>query len=89
MTKRYSLVWGVILIVVGTAFLANQFAPGLFSWFRWPLLLIVPGGFFVLLSLVGRNGGLLIQASSWWVWAASFWFRMPPATGTAGLTSGR
>ena len=60
MTKRYSLVWGVILIVVGTAFLASQFIPGLFSWFRWPLLLIVPGGFFVLLSLVGRNGGLLI-----------------------------
>ena len=87
--KRDNLIWGVILIAVGTAFLANQFVPGLFSWFRWPLLLIVPGGFFVLLSLVGRNGRLLIPGFVLVGLGGIFLFQDATGEWDSWLTSGR
>ena len=58
--KRDNLVWGIILIGLGVAFLLNQLFPGLFGWFEWPWILIGLGGIFVLASLIGRVGGLMV-----------------------------
>lgn len=58
--KRDSLVWGIILIVLGGAFLVNQLFPDLFGGFSWPWILLALGGIFALVSLIGRVGGLMI-----------------------------
>lgn len=58
--KRDNLVWGIILIGLGVAFLLFQFYPGLFDGFEWPWILIGLGGIFVLASLIRRVGGLMI-----------------------------
>ena len=58
--KRENVVWGLILIAIGSAFLLNQFMPGLFGGFTWPWILLGLGGIFALASLVGRVGGLMI-----------------------------
>lgn len=58
--KHSSLIWGLILIGLGVAFLLNQFIPGLFSWFEWPWILIALGGIFAVTSLVRRVGGMMI-----------------------------
>jgi hypothetical protein len=58
--KRENIVWGLILILLGAGFLVYQFNPGLFDSFRWPWILIGIGAIFVLGSLIGRVGGLMI-----------------------------
>lgn len=58
--KRNSLVWGIILILLGGAFLVNQFFPELFGGFQWPWILLALGGVFAIASLVGRTGGLMV-----------------------------
>lgn len=58
--KRDSMVWGIILIVLGAAFLVNQLFPNVFGGFSWPWILIVLGGVFTIASLVSRTGGLMI-----------------------------
>ena len=58
--KRENLVWGIILILVGGAFLLNQFFPALFGGFSWPWILVGLGVIFTLASLIGRVGGLMI-----------------------------
>ena len=58
--KRENLIWGIILIGLGVAFLLNQLFPGLFGWFEWPWILIGLGGIFALASLISRTGGLMI-----------------------------
>ncbi len=60
--KRDSLVWGIILIVLGGVFLVNQIFPDLFAGFSWPWILLGLGGIFAIASLVGRVGGLMIPA---------------------------
>lgn len=58
--KRDSIVWGVLLILLGLGFLAYQWFPGLFAGFQWPWILVLIGGVFTVASLVTRTGGLLI-----------------------------
>ena len=54
-SRRSGLVGGLILIVVGGAFLAAQFVPGLRSWFRaedsWPLIIVGVGFLMLVLAL--------------------------------------
>jgi hypothetical protein len=58
--KRESLVWGIILILLGAAFLVNQLFPDVFGGFRWPWILLALGAIFTIASLVGRVGGMMI-----------------------------
>ena len=95
--KRESVVWGLILILIGLGFLAYQMFPGIFAGFAWPWLLVALGGIFVLMSLVTRTGGTLVpgtillglgaiflyqtRTNNWESWAY-LWPAMP---GLAGL----
>jgi len=56
-TRNDSLVWGVILIVVGAIFLLEQFDIDLFDqvWRFWPVILIVWGANKLWLGLKERN----------------------------------
>lgn len=58
--KRDSLVWGIVLILLGVGFLVYQWNPGLFAGFSWPWLLLGMGAIFVVASLVTRTGGMMI-----------------------------
>jgi len=60
--KRDSLVWGLILILVGLGFLLFQVFPGLGEAFQWPWLMIGLGAIFGVASLLTRAGGLMIPA---------------------------
>lgn len=56
--KSGSLVWGVILIVVGAIFLLEQFNIDVFDqvWRFWPVILIVWGANKLWLGLKERGG---------------------------------
>ncbi|MCB8916675.1 MAG: hypothetical protein H6988_11450 [Pseudomonadales bacterium] len=60
MQKRGSIVGGLILILVGSVFLAMQVFPDLAARFdlarHWPLFFVGLGGLFLLGSLVGDRG---------------------------------
>jgi membrane protein DedA with SNARE-associated domain len=55
--KSGSLVWGIILIVVGAIFLLEQFDIDVFDqvWRFWPVILIVWGANKLWLGLKERN----------------------------------
>jgi hypothetical protein len=52
-----SLIWGIILIVVGAIFLLQQFHVDIFDqvWRLWPVILIVWGANKLYLGLKARN----------------------------------
>ncbi len=54
-SRRSGLVGGLILILVGAAFLVAQLVPGLRAWFRaadtWPLLIVGVGVLFLVLAV--------------------------------------
>ena len=56
-TRSDSLVWGIILIVVGAIFLLQQFDVDIFDqvWRFWPVILIVWGANKLWLGLKERN----------------------------------
>jgi hypothetical protein len=58
--KRDSIVWGIILILIGLGFLAFQMFPDLFAGLNWPWLLIILGVIFLVVSLITRVGGTMI-----------------------------
>ncbi len=55
--KGDSLIWGIILIVVGAIFLLQQFDVDIFEqvWRFWPLILIIWGANKLWLGLKERN----------------------------------
>ncbi len=55
--KGDSLIWGIILIVVGAIFLLQQFNIEIFDqvWRLWPVILIVWGANKLYLGLKERN----------------------------------
>lgn len=55
--KGDSLIWGIILIVVGAIFLLQQFHVDIFDqvWRFWPVILIVWGANKLYLGLKERN----------------------------------
>jgi hypothetical protein len=62
--RRSGLVGGLLLILLGGAFLAAQFIPGLGAWFNaensWPLIVIGIGVLFVALAIGLRSPPLAI-----------------------------
>lgn len=101
--KRDNLVWGIILILLGGAFLLNQLFPSLFGSFSWPWILLAIGGIFVVASLVGRIGGMMIpgvilltlggiftyqvRTDNWESWAY-VWGLLPAAAGVGMFIGG-
>lgn len=61
--KRESIGWGVLLILLGLGFLANQMFPDLFAGFAWPWLLVALGAIFVVMSLLTRSGGTMVPGT--------------------------
>lgn len=65
--NRTNLAAGLLLILVGAAFLAWQLAPSLFSWFRpelnWPLFVIGAGFFLLVIGLLADEPGMAVPAS--------------------------
>jgi hypothetical protein len=53
-----SLIWGIILIIVGLIFLLQQFDVDIFDqvWRFWPVILIIWGANKLWLGLKERNG---------------------------------
>jgi hypothetical protein len=61
--KRENLVGGLILILLGLAFLAYQLFPEFFGGFSWPWILAGIGAVLAVGSLVGGIGGMMIPAA--------------------------
>ncbi len=65
-TKRGSATGGILLILIGAAFLAWTLAPDQVSQFigpnSWPLIVVAMGALFLFVGLVSRTGGFLIPA---------------------------
>lgn len=57
--RRSSLAGGLVLILIGAAFLAVQLLPGLQIWFSWPWIII---GVAVLLLVIGLLTGVPAMA---------------------------
>lgn len=100
--KRDSIVWGVILILLGLGFLAYQLFPDVFAGFAWPWLLVALGVVFVVMSLLTRTGGTMIpgvvllglggiflyqtRTGDWASW--SYLWTLMPGLGGLGLLLG-
>lgn len=65
--NRRSLATGLILILVGAAFLVAQVAPQYFEWFdtedAWPLLIVAFGVLFLLMGILTGTPALAVPAS--------------------------
>jgi hypothetical protein len=65
--RRGNLVIGILLLLVGAWFLAQQFFPGLRQVINidieWPLFVVGVGLFFLLMSVLLRSPGLAVPAS--------------------------
>ncbi len=60
-SRRWSAIWGVVLIVLGAAFLLQNFdlvAAGAMQW--WPVLVIAAGVWLLARGFSERRGGALI-----------------------------
>ena len=60
--RRGGLIGGLLLVLLGGAFLAAQFVPAFQSWFRaeesWPLIIIGVGVVLLVLAVALRTPGL-------------------------------
>ncbi len=61
--RRSSIVSGIILILLGLLFLANEIFPELFSFWEWPVLIIGMGFVFLLWAILSGIGGLAVPAA--------------------------
>ncbi|NLG98633.1 MAG: hypothetical protein GX491_14855 [Chloroflexi bacterium] len=63
---RSNVAGGILLILLGLAFLSYQLAPGLWSWldleFSWPLIVVGVGLFFLIAALISGEAGLAVPA---------------------------
>jgi hypothetical protein len=101
--KRDSLIWGILLILLGGAFLVYQLFPDLFAGFSWPWIMLVIGAIFAIASLVSRVGGLMVpgvilltlggiflyqdSTGNWESWAY-IWALLPASAGLGMLIGG-
>ncbi len=60
--RRSSLAGGILLILLGVAFLAFQVLPGVRHWFSWPWIIIGVGVLMLLVSLLTAVPALAIPA---------------------------
>jgi hypothetical protein len=84
-SRRSSLAFGVILIVIGAFFLAFQLMPGLREWVNWenawPLIVVGVGVALFIGAIVGGESGMAVPATIvggigcllWWQNATGNW----------------
>jgi hypothetical protein len=56
---------GVLLILLGLAFLAGQLLPGMWSWindFSWPLIVVGVGIFLLIIGILANAPGMAVPA---------------------------
>ncbi len=63
MNRRAGIVGGIILILLGVVFLANEIFPQYFDFWEWPFIIIGLGGVFLLWAILSGVGGLAIPGS--------------------------
>lgn len=64
-SQRSALVGGLILILLGGLFLANQLVPGMWSWiteFSWPWIVIGVGAVLLLIGILANAPGMAVPA---------------------------
>jgi hypothetical protein len=65
--SRTNLAAGLLLILVGGAFLAIQIAPDIFAWlrpaFNWPLFVVGAGFLLLVIGLLADEPGMAVPAS--------------------------
>jgi hypothetical protein len=60
MENRHGIIWGILLILMGTFFLVVNKYPNIFGTEFWPFIVIGVGATFLLAALLTRTGGLAI-----------------------------
>ena len=63
MNRKASIVGGVILILMGILFLANEIAPQFFNFWEWPALIIGLGVLFFIWAIISGAGGLAVPGA--------------------------
>ena len=61
--RRASIAGGILLILLGSFFLAREFYPDLFAFWDWPFIIVGMGALFLLWAAIGGIGGLAVPAS--------------------------
>jgi hypothetical protein len=60
MNRKSAIVGGVILILLGLLFLANEIFPNIFNFWSWPFILIAVGLVFLFWAIFSQTGGLAV-----------------------------
>lgn len=60
MRNKSGIVGGIILILLGLYFLANEIFPNVFNFLEWPFIIVLVGLVFLLWAVIGGNAGLAI-----------------------------
>lgn len=63
MKRKSGIFTGIILILLGSLFLASELFPEVFSFWSWPFILIGLGVMFLLWALITTTGGLAIPGA--------------------------
>lgn len=61
--QRKGIVGGIILILLGLLFLANELFPQAFKFWDWPFIIIGLGLVFLLWAILAGTGGLAVPGS--------------------------
>ena len=103
MNRKSGLAGGIILILLGLLFLANEIFPETFNFWDWPILLLGLGLAFILWAILGGLGGLAVPGAilsglgaifylqnrydAWDTWAYA-WAVIPGLVGLGVILSG-
>jgi hypothetical protein len=64
-SRRFALVFGVVLILLGILFLAGQILPGLWGWvgeLTWPLIVVGVGVLLLVIGVAANAPGMAVPA---------------------------
>ncbi len=61
--QRKAIIGGIILILLGLLFLANELFPQTFAFWDWPFIIIGLGVVFLLWAILAGTGGLAVPGS--------------------------
>jgi hypothetical protein len=63
MNRRNGIVGGIILILLGLLFLANELFPQTFAFWDWPFIIIGLGVVFLIWAILAGTGGLAVPGT--------------------------